>query len=30
LLYDQMVARFGPPSVGFPPARCQKPAEVAP
>jgi uncharacterized protein YprB with RNaseH-like and TPR domain len=30
LLYGQMVARFGPPSVGFPPARHQEPAEVAP
>jgi hypothetical protein len=30
LLYDQMVARFGPPSIGFPPARQQVPAEVAP
>ena len=30
LLYDQMVARFGPSSVGFPPARSKKPAEVAP
>jgi uncharacterized protein len=30
LLYDQMVARFGPSSVGFPPARHQKPVEVAP
>jgi uncharacterized protein len=28
LLYDQMVARFGPSSVGFPPARYQKPVEV--
>jgi len=28
LLYDRMVARFGPPSVGFPPVRHQKPAEV--
>jgi uncharacterized protein len=30
LLYDQMVARFGPSSVGFPPARYQMPVEVAP
>jgi uncharacterized protein YprB with RNaseH-like and TPR domain len=30
LLYDQMVARFGPPSVEFLPACRQKPAVVAP
>jgi len=30
LLYEQMVARFGPPSLGFPPNRHQKPTEVAP
>ena len=30
LLYDQMVARFGPPSVGFPPVRRQNTVEVAP
>ncbi len=30
LLYDRMVARFGPPSVGFPPVRRQNPVEVAP
>jgi uncharacterized protein YprB with RNaseH-like and TPR domain len=30
LLYDQMVTRFGPPSVGFPPVRRQNPIEVAP
>jgi uncharacterized protein YprB with RNaseH-like and TPR domain len=30
LLYDQMVARFGPSSVGFPPTRHQEPVEVAP
>jgi len=30
LLYDEMVTQFGPPSVGFPPARRQKPAVVAP
>lgn len=29
LLYDQMVARFGPPSVGFPPACRKKPVEAA-
>jgi len=29
-LYDQMVVRFGPPSIGFPPTRYQKPIEVAP
>jgi|SRR5262245_680948 len=30
LLYDRMIARFGPPSVGFPPSRHQQPIEVAP
>jgi uncharacterized protein YprB with RNaseH-like and TPR domain len=30
LLYDQMVARFGPSSVGIPPTRYQQPVEVAP
>ncbi len=29
LLYERMVARFGPASVGFPPARRQHPIEVA-
>jgi uncharacterized protein len=29
-LYDEMVVRFGPPSVGFPIARSQRPIEVAP
>jgi uncharacterized protein YprB with RNaseH-like and TPR domain len=29
-LYDQMVSRFGPSSVGFPIASSQKPIEVAP
>jgi hypothetical protein len=28
LLYDQMVARFGPPSVGFPPTRRLAPVGV--
>ena len=28
LIYDQMVARFGPSSVGFPPARRREPSEV--
>jgi uncharacterized protein YprB with RNaseH-like and TPR domain len=30
LLYDQMFARFGPSSVGFPPVRRQNPVEVVP
>jgi len=30
LLYDQMVMRFGPSSVGFPPTRHREPLEVAP
>ena len=30
ILYDQMVARFGPPSLGFPPVQRHKPVEVAP
>ncbi len=30
LLYDQMVARFGPASIGVPPTRQQEPSEVAP
>jgi uncharacterized protein len=29
-LYDQMVSRFGPSSVGFPIASSQRPIEVAP
>jgi len=29
LIYDQMVARFGPPSLGFPPTRRPQPIEVA-
>ncbi|MCX5723555.1 MAG: ribonuclease H-like domain-containing protein [Nitrospirae bacterium] len=30
LIYDHMVARFGPASLGFPPTRHQEPAEVSP
>ena len=30
LLYDRMVARFGPSSVGFPPVRRHNPVEVSP
>ena len=30
LLYDQMFARFGPSSAGFPPVRRQNPVEVVP
>jgi uncharacterized protein len=30
LLYDEMVTRFGPSSVGYPPAPHQTPVEVAP